>query len=261
MEKQRAETGVPSQLDIDELRRRLRERAIPSEDGESRTERLKTALCPLPTKLRAAGATVVGYVRTRDWRSAAALLGSSARSVLITLGRVAVAVSRASWLFVRRAARLTWVAARAAARSAHAASRWLASLRSPEPPPRPTAEQDTIEKVLDDPTAEQLRRAEHRLMAKEQRLGYERPEVAAELHLIGALHHEAGRYDEAAAFYTKALAIRERTLGPDHPEVAAALEDLAAARREAGDVREAEVLLLRARTIHELRERAAPVAV
>lgn len=180
---------------------------------------------------------------------------------MITLGRVAVVVSRAAWLFLRRAARLTWVAARAAARSGRAAARWLASLRTPAPLALPADEQETIEPVLDDPVAEQLRRAEHRLTAKEQRLGYTRPEVAAELHLIGALHHEAGRYGEAAAFYTKALAMSERTLGLDHPEVAATLEDLAAVRREMGEVVEADALLLRARAIHERREHAAPVAV
>jgi hypothetical protein len=59
--------------------------------------------------------------------------------------------------------------------------------------------------------------------------------VASELNLLGALEHEAGRFNEALALYSTALLIRERKLGRDHPEVAATLADLEAARRDEAD--------------------------
>ena len=71
-----------------------------------------------------------------------------------------------------------------------------------------------------------------RLAARESARGFNHPDVASELHLLGALYHEARRYDEALAFYSTALAIRQRTLGPDHSEVASTLVDLEAARRD-----------------------------
>jgi tetratricopeptide (TPR) repeat protein len=74
-----------------------------------------------------------------------------------------------------------------------------------------------------------------RLAARESARGFNHPDVASELHLLGALHHEAGRYNEALAFYATALAIRQRTLGRDHSELASTLVDLEAARRDEAD--------------------------
>lgn len=92
-----------------------------------------------------------------------------------------------------------------------------------------------------------LRQALARLATREYAYGANHPDVASELHLIGALHHEGGRYDEALAYYGQALAIRERTLSPEHPELASTLEDLAATRQAQGESAEAEQLLTRAR--------------
>jgi hypothetical protein len=70
------------------------------------------------------------------------------------------------------------------------------------------------------------------------------------------MHHDAGRYTEAVAFYGAALAIRER-LDPDHPELAAVLEDLAAARQDEGESAESETLMARANQIRQARRSIA----
>ncbi|HAF09075.1 MAG TPA: hypothetical protein DCK98_03200 [Chloroflexi bacterium] len=111
--------------------------------------------------------------------------------------------------------------------------------------------------VASDPSSDELHRAERRLANREAAFGFSHPDVASELHLIGAIHQEAGRYSAAVATYGMALVIRERALGPDHPEVASTLEDLAAARRDAGEPEEAERLSSRAQ---EIRRRASPRA-
>ena len=98
----------------------------------------------------------------------------------------------------------------------------------------------------DDPA---LRQALLRLATREDAYGANHPNVASELHFIGALHHEGGRYDEALAYYGQALAIRERTLSADHPELASTLEDLAATRQAQGETAEAEQLLGRAQRL------------
>jgi hypothetical protein len=118
----------------------------------------------------------------------------------------------------------------------------------------PTEPEPIVPKEL---VSDDLDRAKSRLGAKQLTLGYDHPDVAAELHFIGAIYHDAGRYAEAVGFYGAALAIRERALGPDHPEVASTLEDLAAARREDGEAEEADVLLARANRIRESRRQAA----
>jgi tetratricopeptide (TPR) repeat protein len=85
--------------------------------------------------------------------------------------------------------------------------------------------------------------------------------VASELHFIGALHHEAGRYDEALAYYGLALTIRERTIAPDHPELVSTLEDLAATRHAQGEAAEAEQLLARAQRLRlQYRRLTTPLA-
>jgi hypothetical protein len=74
-----------------------------------------------------------------------------------------------------------------------------------------------------------------RLAARESTLGFNHPDVASALHLLGALEHEAHRFNEALALYSTALVIRQRTLGNDHPEVVATRVDLEAARRDEAD--------------------------
>lgn len=119
-------------------------------------------------------------------------------------------------------------------------------VRHPEVSNTPSAEPttDVLEMDPDDPG---LRQALLRLATREDAYGANHPNVASELHFIGALHHEGGRYDEALAYYGQALAIRERTLSSDHPELASTLEDLAATRQAQGEAAEAEQLLTRAR--------------
>jgi tetratricopeptide (TPR) repeat protein len=118
-------------------------------------------------------------------------------------------------------------------------------VESPTAPlPETTPELGDIDR--EDPA---LRQALLRLAAREYAFGARHPDVASELHFIGALHHEAGRYDEALAYYGLALAIRERTLPPDHPELASTLEDLAATRLAQGEAAEAERLLARAQRL------------
>jgi len=112
--------------------------------------------------------------------------------------------------------------------------------------PSPETTQEAVDSPHDDPD---LRRALLRLAARESAFGARHPDVASELHLIGALHHEAGRYDDALAYYSLALAIRERALSSDHPEVASTLEDLAATREAQGEAAEAEELLARAQRL------------
>jgi tetratricopeptide (TPR) repeat protein len=120
--------------------------------------------------------------------------------------------------------------------------------RTPEAPkaPLPETTPEVDDGDHDDPA---LREALLRLATREYAYGAHHPDVARELHFIGALHHEAGRYDEALAYYGLALAIRERTDSPDHPELASTLEDLAATRQAQGEAAEAEQLLARAQRL------------
>jgi tetratricopeptide (TPR) repeat protein len=118
-----------------------------------------------------------------------------------------------------------------------------------EPLDAPPPPETTPELVYDEPEDPALRQAILRLEAREYAFGAQHPTVASELHFIGALHHEAGRYDEALAYYGLALAIRERTLSPEHPELASTLEDLAATRQAQGEAAEAEQLLARAQQL------------
>ena len=112
--------------------------------------------------------------------------------------------------------------------------------------PSPETADDAVESRPDDPD---VRQALLRLAAREYAFGPRHPDVASELHFIGALHHEAGRYDDALAYYNLALAIREHTLSSDHPELASTLEDLAATREAQGEATEAEQLLARAQRL------------
>jgi len=112
--------------------------------------------------------------------------------------------------------------------------------------PSPETAEEAVESRPDDPD---VRQALLRLAAREYAFGPRHPDVASELHFIGALHHEAGRYDDALAYYNLALAIREHTLSSDHPELASTLEDLAATREAQGEAAEAEQLLARAQRL------------
>jgi len=60
-----------------------------------------------------------------------------------------------------------------------------------------------------------------------------------------------GQYEQAAAFYQRALAIREKTLGPDHPDVGETLLDLAGIYNELCQRELAEPLYQRALAIKE----------
>ena len=113
-------------------------------------------------------------------------------------------------------------------------------------PQDPLPAEATPELGDDDPDDPILRQALLRLATREYAYGAHDPTVASELHFIGALHHESGRYDEALAYYGLALAIRERVLAPEHPELASTLEDLAAIRETQGETAEAMQLLARA---------------
>lgn len=118
-------------------------------------------------------------------------------------------------------------------------------------PERPTASIPETTPEVDDGDHDDpaLREALLRLATREYAYGAHHPNVASELHFIGALHHEAGRYDEALAYYGLALTIRERTVSPDHPELASTLEDLAATRQAQGEAAEAEQLLAKAQRL------------
>lgn len=113
------------------------------------------------------------------------------------------------------------------------------------PPAPPSATRVLQAAPIDDASirnSREIHLARIRLAARESARGFNHPDVASELHLLGALQHEAGRFNEALALYSTALVIRQRTLGGDHPEVAATLVDLEAARRdEAEDETEAHV--------------------
>jgi len=76
--------------------------------------------------------------------------------------------------------------------------------------------------------------------------------VALPLGLLGDLHFEAGRYEEATAVYRRALAIDEGSLGPDHPDLAYNLAGLGEALLAVGDAGSARPLLERALALAEV---------
>jgi tetratricopeptide (TPR) repeat protein/predicted Ser/Thr protein kinase len=68
-----------------------------------------------------------------------------------------------------------------------------------------------------------------------RRLGQERGLLGARLlSREAAVARAQGHYDDALAFYRRALAIREELLGPEHPDVAGTYNNLAAVQRNLG---------------------------
>jgi tetratricopeptide (TPR) repeat protein/outer membrane biosynthesis protein TonB len=78
-------------------------------------------------------------------------------------------------------------------------------------------------------------------------------ELASALIQLAVREHEGGNYQEAEAFFGKALVVGERALGPDHPALLPALTGLGAARMSRGASAEADSTLARALTICESR--------
>jgi uncharacterized protein HemY len=52
---------------------------------------------------------------------------------------------------------------------------------------------------------------------RQKLLGDEHPDVATSFNNLGSLRFSQGRYQEAATYLERALALIERLLGPDHP--------------------------------------------
>jgi hypothetical protein len=136
--------------------------------------------------------------------------------------------------------------ATALARTLLLAARELAERIEIPTPPAPSSATPALQPPPSDDVVRRNREihlARLQLAARESARGFNHPDVASALHLLGALEHEAARFNEALALYSTALAIRQRTLGDDHPEVVATRVDLEAARRdEANDEAEAHVV-------------------
>jgi tetratricopeptide (TPR) repeat protein len=49
-------------------------------------------------------------------------------------------------------------------------------------------------------------------------LGADHPDTAEAFHGLAELYQQQGKYEQAEAFYQRALAIREQRLGLTHPE-------------------------------------------
>jgi len=142
------------------------------------------------------------------------IAASAATAATMQLQRSATALARTLLIAVRRFAKRAHVPASPA-------------LSSATPVLEPAASDE-----LSVRNSREIHLARLRLAARESARGFNHPDVASELHLLGALEHEAGRFNEALALYSTALGIRERTLGRHNPEVAATLADLNAARRD-----------------------------
>ena len=231
--------AVPASVvdSLDEIRAGLRARdaALPPLPDVTEGERLA----------RAAIATRAVTARTvTTARATATRLSGSLRSVSPALVVIGTAIAHAGTRSRTRAVQLgtrVWALTMSAARTgSRNVNRRIAErpARTSPPPPEP-AEPRPTEVELGSPL-ELLHKAQQRLAAAEKTLGYDHPSVAAELHLIGAFHHERANYTDALAFYEAALAIQRRTLGPGHPAVAATAADVMAARRDELDSDEAD---------------------
>ncbi len=82
-----------------------------------------------------------------------------------------------------------------------------------------------------------------------RRVGQEPAAIARGLSNLASALKQQGSWDEAAALYGEALAIREELFGARDPELAASLYALGALDFERGDLRPAEALLRRALAI------------
>jgi Tfp pilus assembly protein PilF len=68
---------------------------------------------------------------------------------------------------------------------------------------------------------------------------------------LAALYYRQGKYEQAEALYTQALAIRQAMLDPQHPNIAANLNNLAIFYGRRGKFEQAEPLAERAVKIDE----------
>ena len=84
--------------------------------------------------------------------------------------------------------------------------------------------------------------AERGAALRAEALGTSHPDVARDLNALGALYHLAGRHDDAAHAYGRALTVFEDSYGPRHFEVAMACANLAVLRGDQGDYAQAESL-------------------
>jgi tetratricopeptide (TPR) repeat protein len=82
-------------------------------------------------------------------------------------------------------------------------------------------------------------------------LGEDHPDVARDLNALGALYHLAGRFDDAAQAYRRALTVFEDWYGPDHFEVAMTCANLAVLHGDQADFARAEALNRRSLRILE----------
>lgn len=89
------------------------------------------------------------------------------------------------------------------------------------------------------------------LSIREQQLGIDHTDVAANLNNLGLLYWQQGKYEEAEPLFIRALLIREQKLGEMHPDTAESLNDLALIYRNQGKYEEAELLYKRALSICE----------
>jgi len=96
----------------------------------------------------------------------------------------------------------------------------------------------------------QQRQAEGAVHAAEA-AGQDDLDTAAALYDLAIVRRQAGSFDEAAALYHRALAIRERLQGPTHRDVATVLNNLAALEVARENYDAARPLLERALTIRQ----------
>ncbi|MCP4442918.1 MAG: tetratricopeptide repeat protein [Aureispira sp.] len=89
------------------------------------------------------------------------------------------------------------------------------------------------------------------LNIKKKVLGKERPDFAAELSSLAALHEVMGNYEEALPLYTQATNILEKLLGKEHPHFATSLNNLAALYQSMGNYDKALPLYIQAINILE----------
>ncbi|WP_198954263.1 CHAT domain-containing tetratricopeptide repeat protein [Moorena bouillonii] len=83
---------------------------------------------------------------------------------------------------------------------------------------------------------------ERELEIRQQVLGPDHPDVAANLNYLGVLYSSQGRYQEAESLFQQALQLRKRWLGEEHPDVAESLNYLGVLYSSQGRYQEAEPL-------------------
>lgn len=169
----------------------------------------------------------------------AARVGSKARTAVAIAARVAMLVI--GTLVTALTSAMLWLARRIRA----------AGVRSrPRRSPRASIRREGSEPSSPAPAPDaELQRARRALELAVAAHGTFHAETASALHVVAAMHHDAGRYADAGPLYEDVVAIREATLGPAHPLLAQTLDDLAALRRESGDDAAASALAERARAM------------